>query len=57
VRRVLLGPGERRQIADLRRSGSTEALAGGTDPAHLASKMANSISQRQEGRTHTLART
>jgi hypothetical protein len=45
VRAKVFGAGERRQIADFRRSGATEALAGGVDPARLSSKMANSISR------------
>jgi hypothetical protein len=32
-------------MADFRRTGSVEALAGGADPEGLSSKMANSLSQ------------
>ena len=44
VRAMVFGTDEKRQLADFRRSGSTEALAGGSDPAQLSSKMANSLS-------------
>ena len=36
--------GETRQLADFRRSGSVEALAGDVEPEKLSSKMANSLS-------------
>jgi hypothetical protein len=36
-------PGDERTIADMRRSGATEALAGGTQHAALAHKLANDI--------------
>jgi hypothetical protein len=45
IRSLVFGPGERRQMADFRRTGSVEALAGGADPEGLSSKMANSLSQ------------
>jgi hypothetical protein len=45
VRVILFGPGETRQLADFRRSGATEALAGNVPPATLSSKMANTLSQ------------
>ncbi|WP_309086421.1 hypothetical protein [Chelativorans sp.] len=38
-----LFPGDRRSLADMRRSGAIEARAGGADPATLAAKMANTI--------------
>jgi hypothetical protein len=38
-------PREKRQMADCRRTGSVEALAGGADPEGLSAKMANSLSQ------------
>jgi hypothetical protein len=41
----VFGPDERRQMADFRRTGTVEALAGGIDPETLSSKMANSLSQ------------
>jgi hypothetical protein len=44
VRAILFGDGELRQLADFRRTGSTEALAGEVDPTQLSSKMANSLS-------------
>jgi hypothetical protein len=44
VRAILFGPGETRQIADFRRSGATEALAGNVPPEKLSSKMANTLS-------------
>ena len=44
VRNALFGAGETRQLADLRRSGATEALAGDAAPEKLSSKMANSLS-------------
>ena len=44
VRAMVFGPGETRQLADFRRSGTVEALAGDVSPSSLSSKMANSIS-------------
>jgi hypothetical protein len=44
VRAKVFSPAERRQIADFRRSGATEALAGDVPPEKLSSKMANSLS-------------
>jgi hypothetical protein len=44
VRAAVFGNMERRQLADFRRSGSTEALAGDAEPGKLSSKMANSLS-------------
>ncbi|HEY5829290.1 MAG TPA: hypothetical protein VIV01_13095, partial [Hyphomicrobiaceae bacterium] len=44
VRAKVLGPHERRQLADFRRSGATEALAGNVPPEKLSSKMANTLS-------------
>src|SRR5262249_55584343 len=44
VRMMVFGAGERRQMADFRRSGSVEALAGDASPDGLSSKMANTIS-------------
>jgi hypothetical protein len=43
IRAVVFGPAERRQIADLRRSGHVEGDAGGASPADASSKMANTI--------------
>jgi hypothetical protein len=40
---MVFGETEGRQLADFRRSGSVEALAGRADPAQLSAKMANSI--------------
>jgi hypothetical protein len=45
IRELVFGSGERRQMADFRRTGSVEALTGGADPEALSSKMANSLSQ------------
>jgi hypothetical protein len=45
IRELVFGPHEKRQMADFRRTGSVEALAGGADPEGLSSKMANSLSQ------------
>jgi hypothetical protein len=45
IRARVFGAGERRQMADFRRTGTVEALAGGVDPETLSSKMANSLSQ------------
>jgi hypothetical protein len=45
IRELVFGPQEKRQMADFRRTGSVEALAGGADPDMLSSKMANSLSQ------------
>jgi hypothetical protein len=41
IRELVFGPDEKRQIADFRRTGIVEALAGGVDPKTLSSKMAN----------------
>ncbi len=38
-----LFPGDRRTLADMRRSGAIEANAGGANPATVAAKMANNI--------------
>jgi len=38
------GAAETRQLADFRRSGAVEALAGGADPETLSSKMADTLS-------------
>jgi hypothetical protein len=45
VRTLVFGEQEKRQLADFRRSGSVEALAGDVAPEKLSSKMANSLSQ------------
>lgn len=45
IREAVFGPQEARQLADFRRSGSVEALAGNVDPGTLSSKMANTLSQ------------
>jgi hypothetical protein len=45
VRTLVFGTDEKRQIADFRRSGTVEALAGDAAPEKLASKMANSLSE------------
>lgn len=44
VIRELCFPGDKRTLADMRRSGAIEAQAGGATPAETAAKMANSIS-------------
>ncbi|NJO22341.1 MAG: hypothetical protein HC868_04600 [Sphingomonadales bacterium] len=44
VRTAFFGAHEKRQLADFRRSGSVEALAGEVAPEKLSSKMANSLS-------------
>lgn len=38
-----LFPGDRRTLADMRRSGAIEALAGGAEPGTVSAKMANTI--------------
>jgi hypothetical protein len=45
VRGKVFGSGETRQLADFRRSGAIEALAGGIDAETLSDKMANTLSQ------------
>jgi hypothetical protein len=45
IRARVFGAGERRQMADFRRTGTVGALAGGVDPETLSSKMANSLLQ------------
>ena len=42
--RAKVFPGDKRTLADMRRSGAMEARAGSVDPATLSAKMANSIS-------------
>jgi hypothetical protein len=44
VRASLFGSRETRQMADFRRTGSAEALAGGAKPESLSTKMANTLS-------------
>jgi hypothetical protein len=44
IRTRVFGENEVRQLADFRRSGTVEALAGKVDPLQLSSKMANSFS-------------
>ena len=44
IRALVFGSDERRQLADLRRSGHVEGDAGGATPADASSKMANTIS-------------
>jgi hypothetical protein len=44
IRAMVFGPDERRQLADFRRSGTVEALAGNASPSDLSTKMANSLS-------------
>jgi hypothetical protein len=41
----VFGKWETRQLADFRRSGTVEALAGDIQPEKLSAKMANSLSQ------------
>jgi hypothetical protein len=43
IRAEVFGKAEKRQLADMRRSGAVEADAGGTTDADLANKMANTI--------------
>jgi integrase len=45
VRIMVFGPGESRTLADFRRSGATEALAGGLSPEKLSKKMGNTLAQ------------
>jgi hypothetical protein len=44
VRSLVFGRGEVRTLADFRRSGALEALAGGGQAKHLSAKMANTLS-------------
>jgi integrase len=44
IRAKVFGDQERRQLADFRRSGATEALAGNVPPEKLSKKMANTLS-------------
>jgi hypothetical protein len=41
VRALAFGPEEKRTLADFRRSGTIEAIAGGAADGQIASKMAN----------------
>jgi len=45
VRAQLFGPTETRTLADFRRSGATEALAGDISPEKLSKKMGNTLAQ------------
>lgn len=45
IRAALFGPGDDRQLRDLRRSGAMEANAGGVDGKVLGQKMGNGIAQ------------
>jgi len=45
VRTLVFGPNETRRLADFRRAGIVEALAGGIDAETLSNKMANTLSQ------------
>jgi len=45
VRMLVFGPAENRQLADFRRTGTVEALAGGVDPETLSNKMTNTLTQ------------
>jgi hypothetical protein len=44
IRAKAFGPDEKRTLADFRRSGAIEAIAGGAKPAELSHTMANSLS-------------
>ncbi|MGA0564121.1 hypothetical protein ACO2RV_16880 [Ancylobacter sp. VNQ12] len=44
VRAAVFGPEETRQLADMRRSGTVEAFAGGASPGGVSAKMANTLS-------------
>lgn len=43
IRDDAFGGGEARQLADMRRSGTIEAFAGGAEPSKVAAKMANTL--------------
>ena len=43
IRAAEFGPGETRQLADMRRSGTVEATAGGADVRAVSTKMANTL--------------
>src|SRR3984893_10283325 len=43
VRELAFGPGERRQLGDMRRSGAVEGDAGGGSIADQSNKMANTV--------------
>ncbi|WP_371346527.1 hypothetical protein [Ancylobacter sp. IITR112] len=44
IRAAVFGEGENRQLADMRRSGTVEAFAGGASPGSVSAKMANTLS-------------
>ena len=46
--RKLVFPGDTRKMLDFRRSGSTEAVAGGVDGTVLSAKLANSLSESKK---------
>lgn len=48
IRGELFGAEEKRQLADMRRSGTVEAAAGEADPLAMAKKMGNTIDQSRE---------
>jgi hypothetical protein len=43
IRALVFGPGDERQIQDMRRSGAVEAMRGDAAPTKLSTKMANTI--------------
>ncbi len=43
MRAALFGDGERRTLADFRRSGAVEGIAGGAQPAEMAHAMGNTL--------------
>jgi hypothetical protein len=45
VRKLVFGPGEKRRLMDMRRSGAVEANAGGASVEAIAAKMGNSIDE------------
>lgn len=47
VRRLIFGPDEKRQLMDMRRSGTREATAGGAPLAAISAKLGNSIDRNK----------
>jgi hypothetical protein len=46
--RQIVFPGDTRRLMDMRRTGNVEAVAGGAQPAHLAAKLSNTLSQSNQ---------
>lgn len=57
LRKMVFGQSEMRQLADMRRSGAMEAVAGGVNPGHLSAKMGTIATANHLWRTYAPADT